>query len=649
MIDQPRHFLMALVASCCLGTASHAAVPTIPTPKDTAYPGVVRLQVDATDIEHRVFRIRQSLPVTGPGPLTLLYPRWLPGNHSTTGPIEMLAGLQVRTAGGERLAWRRDPERTYAFHVDVPEAVSSLELQFEFVTPIDPDQGRVVMTPDLLGLQWEKTLLYPAGHYSSRITYEPSVTLPGGWEYATALEGARRTGDTVQFATVTLEHLVDSPLFAGPHARRIELDNDPRSPVRLNVFADRPGELAATPEQIEYHRRVVAEADLLFGSRHFRHYDFLLAISEHFSGIGLEHHQSSENGVGLGYFTDWKGSTAASRDLLPHEMIHSWNGKFRRPADLWTPSFEVPMGSSLLWVYEGLTEYYGIVLAARSGLWTPQFTRAMLAQYGAVYDVGRAGRTWRNLQDTTQQPAIFYRGLQGYPSWQRGKDYYTEGALLWLDVDTKIRELTRDRHSLDDFARRFFGVEDGRIEPLTYTFEDVVGTLREIAPFDWAGFLRERLEGHGPGAPLDGIARGGWRITYATSPSDVTSTTDSASESDNFLFSLGFAVGKGGKLREVYWDSPAFRAGLAPGMSLVAVDGRAYSAGLLREAIKDAQAEATRKIELLVRNADTYRTVPLDYHGGLRYPSLERIDGTVDRLAAILKPRQRSTRGGQAD
>lgn len=648
MIDGTSRFLATLTALCALATAADAAAPTIPVPGDVDFPGVVQLRVDASDIEHRVFRIRQTLPVAAPGPLTLLYPRWLPGNHSTTGPIEMLAGLQVRAADGARIPWQRDPERTYAFHLVVPAAVQQLELQFEFVTPIDPAQGRVVMTPDLLGLQWEKALLYPAGHYSSRIQYEPSVTLPAGWEYATALEGARRQGDTVQFAAVTLEHLVDSPLFAGPHARRVMLDDDPQAPVRLNIFADRASELAASEEQVEQYRRMVREARSLFGARHYRHYDFLLGISDHFSGIGLEHHQSSENGVRLGYFTDPTGSTATVRDLLPHEMVHSWNGKFRRPADLWTPSYEVPMGSSLLWVYEGMTEYFGLALAARSGLWSPQFTRSMLAQYGAAYDAGRAGRTWRNLQDTTRQPAILYRGAQSFPSWQRGRDYYTEGALLWLDVDTKLRELSHGRQSLDDFARRFFGVEDGRVEPLTYTFEDVVATLNAVAPFDWIAFLRQRLDGHGPGAPLDGLARAGWRIVYAEDPSEVTRTLDAANESDNFLFSLGFTVGKSGKLTEVFWDSLAFKAGLAPAMSLVAVNGRAFSAALLREAIKAAQADPAARIELLVRSADTYRTVSLDYHGGLRYPQLERVEGTPDRLSAILKARG-STARSKAD
>lgn len=644
MIDRIKMSLATLAALCGLTTLASAAAPTIPVPMDVDYPGIIQLRIDATDLEHRVFRITQTLPVPAPGPLTLLYPRWLPGNHSTTGPIEMFAGLQVRSDDGTRVTWQRDPVRTYAFHLVVPAAAKQLELQFEFVTPLDPDQGRVVMTPDLLGLQWEKALLYPAGHYSSRITYEPSVKLPVGWEYATALEGARRQGDTVQFAAVSLEHLVDSPLFAGPHARRVDLDHDAQAPVRLNIFADRATELAASDEQVEHHRRVVREALALFGSRHYRHYDFLLGLSDHFSGIGLEHHQSSENAVRTGYFTDWAGSTAPSRDLLPHEMVHSWNGKFRRPADLWTPSYEVPMGSSLLWVYEGMTEYLGFVLAARSGLWNPQYTRNMLAQYGAVYDTGRAGRTWRNLQDTTQQPVILYRGAQSFPSWQRSKDYYTEGALLWLDVDTKIRELSQGRRSLDDFARRFFGVEDGRIEPLTYTFEDVVATLAAVAPFDWTPFLRERLDGHGPGAPLDGLARAGWRIAYGEEPSEVTRNIDSANDSDSFLFSLGLTVGKAGKLADVYWDSPAFKSGLAPGMSLVAVNGRAFSAALLRDAIKAAQADANARIDLIVRSADTYRTVSLDYHGGLRYPQLERIEGTPDRLSAILKARAATTR-----
>jgi predicted metalloprotease with PDZ domain len=640
----PHRFALTLLLLACttLATAAGADQPlgTVPAPRDVAYAGVIRLQVDATDVDRRIVRVRETLPVDAAGPLTLLYPRWLPGNHSTTGPIEQLAGLEVRTSDGRRLEWRRDPEQMHAFHLDVPEATVALELEFEFVTPTSSDQGRIVMTQDLLGLQWEKALLYPAGHYASRITIEPELRLPAGWQCATALEGGRRAGDTVHFAPVTLERLVDSPVFAGAHARTVGLDDDARGPVRLNVFADRPAELEAKPEQLEYHRRVVREALALFGSRHFRHYDFLFAISDQFSGIGLEHHESSENAVGLGYFTDWAGS-APSRDLLPHEMVHSWNGKFRRPADLWTAGYEVPMHTSLLWVYEGMTEYWGMVLATRSGLWTPTYLRDTLAQYAAAFDQGRAGRQWRSLQDTTQQPIISYRGRQSYPSWQRGKDYYTEGALVWLDVDTKLRELTGGRRSLDDFARAFFGVEDGRIAPLTYTFEDVVAGLQAVAPFDWAPYLRSLLDGHGPGAPLRGLERGGWRLTYVDAPSDAVNAIDASNENDSFLFSVGLSLEKAGKIAEVYWNGPAFEAGLAPGSIVVAVDRRAYSAKLLREAIVAAKADATRRIELLVRRGDTYETVTLDYHGGLRYPKLEHIEGREDRLSAILAPRVR--------
>ncbi len=623
----------------CAGQAHTTAtgVP-IPAPQDVPYPGVIRLQVDATDLDHRVFRVRESIPVAGPGRTTLLYPKWLPGNHSPTGPIDKLAGLVVHGNDGARLEWQRDPVEMYAFHVDVPPGVTQLELQFEYVTPTDTSQWRVVMTPDLLGLQWEKALLYPAGYYARQIPMEATIQLPAGWQFASALRGASRTGDRVRFATVPLETLVDSPLFAGPYFRRVELDSSATHPVRLNIFADTAAELRATDEQLAQHRRVVSEAVALFGSRHFHQYDFLLAISEHFTGIGLEHHESSENGVGLGYFTDWD-SNGNGRDLLPHEMTHSWNGKFRRPMDLWTPSYEVPMGPGLLWVYEGLTEYFGVVLTGRSGLWSPGLTRDILARYAAHYDQGRAGRQWRNLQDTTQQPILNYRGRQSFDSWQRGKDYYTEGIFVWLGVDTRIRELTRGRRSLDDFAQAFYGVADGRIEPLTYTFEDVVAALNSVAPYDWATMLRSVLEGHGPRAPLDGLERSGWRLVFKDDPSPSVKESDAADSTQNFLYSLGVNLGKDGKVGEVFWDSVAFKAGVAPGMFVVAVNGKAYTHSRLQEALKAAQADPQLPTELLVRSADTFRTVSLDYHDGLRYPHLERIEQTPDLLSSILQPR----------
>jgi predicted metalloprotease with PDZ domain len=640
----PRARVIGMLAALCalaaaalpLGAAPMAVA--IPAPQDVPYPGVIQLHVDATALAHRVFRVRQTIPVAAAGSMTLLYPQWLPGNHSPTGPVDKLAGLVIRAVGGERLEWRRDPLDMHAFHVAVPDGVTALELQFEYVTPTDASQWRVVMTPDLLGLQWEKALLYPAGYYVRQIPVEASIQLPPAWQFATSLRGAQRSGDTVRFARTPLETLVDSPLFAGAHYRRVDLDADPKSPVRLNIFADAATELEATDEQLEMHRRVVREMTALYGSRHFREYDFLLAISDHFSGIGLEHHESSENGVGLGYFTDWSG-TANVRDLLPHEMNHSWNGKFRRPADLWTPTYNVPMQSSLLWVYEGMTEYYGVVVAGRSGLWSPTLARDIVARYAANYDAGRAGRQWRNLQDTTQAPIVNYRGRTSYPSWQRGKDYYTEGLLVWLDVDTKIRELTRGRRSLDDFARAFFGVQDGRIDPLTYTFDDVVAGLNDVAPHDWAAMLRARLDGHGPGAPLAGFERGGWKLVYRDQASPSLKESESADGARDFLYSLGIRVKGDGRITEVYWDSVAFKAGLAPATTVLAVDGKTYTHARLIAALKAAKDDATRPIELLVRDFDTFRTVRLDYHGGLRYPTLERVANAPDMLSAILEPR----------
>lgn len=628
--------LFAIIAagSC---VESRVRAEPLPPPLDVPYAGTLQLDVDATDLDHRVFQVIERVPVAGAGPMVLLYPKWLPGNHSTTGQVELLAGLVIRAgAEGARIEWRRDPETMHAFHVDVPAGVNELLLEFQFITPTSAAQGRRVMTPDLFGLHWEKALLYPAGHYARQVTVKPSIRLPAGWQFATALDGAERSGDVVQFTPVPLEKLVDSPLYAGRYYRRVELDADPRAPVRLNIFADRPSELEAKPEQIDAHRNMVREEVALFGSRHYAHYDFLLAISNNLTGIGLEHHESSENGVDTGYFTDWDGA-AAGRDLLPHEMEHSWNGKFRRPADLWTPSFEVPMHDDLLWVYEGMAEFWGMVLATRSGLWSPEFARDALAQYAATYELGRVGRLWRNLQDTTSQPIIAYRTPPSYPSWQRGKDYYTEGAFLWLDVDSKIRELTRGRRSLDDFARRFFGMQDGELGPVTYTYDDVVRTLGDVAANDWSTFLKARVDGHGPGAPLDGLTRGGWRLVYTDQPSAFASGVDKGLGQMSYGFSLGLTVSsKDGAISEVVWGSPAFAAGLAPGMTLLAVNGRALSAEVLKDAVVAAVSSPV-PLELLVRNYDTYQTARVDYHGGLRYPHLERIEGTPDRLGDLLK------------
>ncbi len=618
-------------------------------PQDVAYPGTIKLQVDATDLSHRIFRIRETIPVQA-GPLTLLYPRWLPGNHSPTGPIDKIAGIVIIGHDGsgstQRLEWKRDPLDVYAFKLDVPAGVKTLEVAFDYLTPTDRTQGRVVMTPAMLNLQWNAVALYPAGHYASRITIQPTLKLPAQWTAATALEVDSRSVDTVQYKPVPFDTLVDSPVYAGQHYKLIDLDPGAKVPVRLNVFADDPKYLEAKPEQIAAHRKLVQQAYKLFASHHYDHYDFLFSLSGQMSGNGLEHHRSSENGVDTGYFTDWDTS-APDRDLLAHEFTHSWDGKFRRGADLTTPNFNVPMQDSLLWVYEGQTQYWGNVLAARSGLRTQEQSRDALALVVAAYTDNRAGLAWRALQDTTNDPIIAQRRPKPYRSWQLGEDYYSGGQLIWLEVDARLRGKSGGKKSLDDFASAFFGVDNGSWTVKPYTFEDVVATLQEIVPDDWAGFLRARLDG---GTPITGgLEASGWKLVYRDTPNTYAKTAGKEGGGADLLYSLGFTVAKDGKLGEVRWDSPAFRAGVGTGMTLIAVNDREYKKDTLEDAVKAAKAgdasapvakTSTQPIVLLVKDFDRYRTITLDYHDGLRYPHLERIQGTPDRLTSIFAARK---------
>jgi len=619
----------ALALALALAFPAAAAVPEV---GNDPYPGTIALHVDATNLSQQVFGVRLSLPVR-PGPMTLLYPQWAPGNHGPNIPLTQLAGLKF-SAGGKPLEWTRDPVNVYAFHVTVPEGAQTLEAQYQFLSPLDTAQGRITMTDDILGVQWQSVALYPAGYHARRIQVQPTLTLPAGWQFASALEVEGRSGDEVRFKPHDLDTLVDSPLFAGRHFRRIDLAPGARQPVMLNVVADNAENLDAKPEQIALHRAMVDQAVKLFGARHYRHYDFLFAISDEFGGIGREHQQSSENGVKLGYFTEWNRNEGG-RELLPHEFVHSWNGKFRRPAGQDVANFNTPLQNELLWVYEGQTQLWGKVLAARSGLVSQAFARDALALDAARYD-NTQGRAWRAMQDTVNDPIINGRKPIGWGNWQRSEDYYTEGMLVWLDVDTKIREMSGDKRSLEDFARAFFGVDDGSTETSYYTFEDVVAALNQVQKFDWAPFLRTRLDGHGPGAPLDGLARAGWKLVYSDTPSDAIRATEERSRVTDFTYSLGFQVRPDGAVAGVIWDGVAFRAGLAANSTIVAVNNRVYKGDLLKAAVRNAK-DGKGTIDLLVRKGNNLRTIRLDYKDGLRYPRLERIAGTKDRLEALFK------------
>jgi predicted metalloprotease with PDZ domain len=611
-----------------------AAVPRRPViePRDIPYPGVLALEVDASDTRQGIFRVRQTIPVAQPGTLTLRYPKWLPGNHGPTGPLEAVAGLTF-SAGDRALTWRRNPEDVYSFDIDVPAGVRSVEARFDYLSDTPGAIDRTEMTPDLLNLQWEKMSLYPTGHYARQIRIRPTVILPDGWTGVSAIDGAPRRG-RIDYTETSYETMVDSPMFAGRHFQSWNLAPG----VDLNAVADRPGDLAATPEQIAAHRRAVEQTIRLFGTRSFDRYDFLLALSDQLSGIGLEHHRSSENAVGRNYFTGWD-RTPHVRALLPHEMVHSWNGKHRRPAELWAPDYHIPTQNNLLWVYEGQTSYWDVILAARAGLIPRDVALGELASNAANFQA-RAGRSWRSVLDTTHQQIVSNRRPGLYQSWQRGTDYYAESALVWLEADMLIREQSAGRRSLDDFARAFFGGREGDWGVRTYTFEDVVAALNGIQPYDWATFLRERIESPGAPAPIGGFARGGYRLVFRDTPNAYDAARFADGGGLDLSHSLGMSVSSAGRVSNVAWNGLAFREAIRPGSTVAAVNDRDYSADAMREAIAAARTGGG-PIRLLVRDRDRLRTIAFNYREGLRYPHLERVGAGPARLDQALEPRTR--------
>ena len=635
-----RPAVLGLALMAAMGLAN--AAPDVPDVdargvkiSEAAYPGTIRLEVDATDLGQRVFKVRQTVPVQA-GLQRFHYPAWLPGNHSPTGQIEKLAGLVI-SGNGQRLDWVRDPLDVYTFNVQVPEGVNELRMDFQFLSPTDSAQGRTVMTPNMLNLQWNAMLLYPAGHAAHAITYQASARYPQGWEAASALSVASRNGDTVNYAPTNLEILVDSPVFAGRYHRMFDLAPAGTRPVRLNVFADRAKDLDAKPEHIEQHRALVTQARKLFGAEHYDHYDFLFAVTNQLGGIGLEHQRSSENSEDRDYFSGWDAKVGSS-DLLGHEYTHSWDGKYRRPADLATLNYNVPMQGSLLWVYEGQTQYWGNVLTARAGIRPQEASRDALAMVAATYADNRPGLEWRSLGDTTNDPVIARRKPKPYRGYQMSEDYYQGGQMLWLEADVRLRTLSGGKRSLDDFAKAFFGQNDGQWErPDTHTFEDVAATLEQVQPTgDWSQFLRERVD-HRAGL-VGGIEAAGWKLVYKDKPSAYFKAMMKG-RGANFIYSLGVALSPAGYVNEVRWDSAAFNAGVGTGMQVLAVNDLQYSADELEEAVRAAK-DSKQPVRLLVKEMDVYRTLSIDYHGGLRYPSLERIEGKADYLTPILTARK---------
>ncbi|WP_363797921.1 peptidase M61 [Lysobacter firmicutimachus] len=621
----------ALLIAVSLSSPDAQAV----APDQARPPGTLRLEVDATDVARRVLRVRQRVPVR-PGALTLLFPQWIQGHHSPVGPIDKFAGLRI-LGNGRPIAWHRDALNVYAFRLVVPDGVAELELSFDMLTPTGGTQGRVVMTPDMLNVQWNQVVLYPAGSDVRDVEVAAGLKLPSGWQSASALEVGSHQGGYLNYRPVSLDTLLDSPVFAGRHYRQFDLSPGAQTPVRLNVFADAAKYLEATPEQIRFHRELLSQAYKLFGSHPFDRYDFLFSLSGQMGGIGLEHQRSSENGLDVDYFTSWGGPGVLRHDLLAHELVHAWNGKYRRPAGIVSSDVNSPLSGDLLWVYEGQTKYWGQVLAARSGLWRPEFAREALAQTAARYSEDRPGLAWRTLQDTVYDPVIAQRRPKSYTSYQLAEDYYAGAQLVWLAVDAKLRELSAERHSLDDFARAFFGGRNGDYRVKAYDFEQVVSALDEIVEFDWAGYLRDRLGAHAP--PLDGLAASGWTLVYGEVPGDFEKFSEEKTKTVDLTYSLGMSMSKADSVVvSVRWDGPAFEAGIAPGNTVIAIDGYASSGERLKDAVSAAK-EAGRGIDLLIKDGDAIKSARIDYRGGHRYPKLERIQGRPDRLSQIYAPR----------
>ena len=584
------------------------------------------LAVDATDTARGIFRVQQTIPVEKAGPMVLLYPNWLPGNHAPRGQIEKLAGLTLR-AGGKTLTWRRDPYDVYAFHIDVPAGARVVEASFQFLSATEADQGRIVSTDAMLNIQWPSVSLYPAGYATRNIPVSAKATYPAGWQSGTALRPSGPAGDTVTYQKVDYETLIDSPVFAGRHFRAESLGQN----VTLNIVAGDAKDLVIRPDQLAAHKRLVEQAVKLFGTRQFDHYDFLLALTDEMGGIGLEHHRSSENGVNPEYFTDWDAGPGR-RNLLPHELTHSWVGKHRRPAGQIVPDFNTALENSLLWVYEGQTQFWGYVLGARSGLFSKQDTLDALATISANMDV-RRGRDWRSLDDTTSDPVVSERRPKGWVSYQRSEDYYNEGLLIWLEADAIIRAKTGGSRGMDQFARTFFGTKDGDWSAKPFDFAEVVRTLNGVAPHDWGTFLTTRLSEKSAGAPLNGLTLGGYRLTYGDTPTPFVRDAEKRAKEINLSFSLGGTIGKG-KLVTVIWDGPLFNAGLPVGTEIIAVNGLTYADDTLKEAIRAAKG-GKDPIRLIVKNGDRVREVPILWTGGLRYPKLERSatgEASLDRL-----------------
>jgi predicted metalloprotease with PDZ domain len=596
----------------------------------------IPIRVDATDAPRRVFHVQMKMPVK-PGPTTLLYPEWIPGEHGPTGPVVNLVGLTIQ-GDGKTVTWKRDSENMFAFHVDVPAGVSTLEISFDFLSP--PETGGFTSgsstTTELAVLNWNQLLLYPQGADPEKLQYQASLRVPNAWKYGTALPIRHESGNDIEFEPAGLTTLIDSPLSAGIHYRTIDLGSDRGAPHFLHIAADSDRATEMPADVIAQYKNLVAETGTLFGSRHYRDYHFLYTLSDHVAHFGLEHHESSDDRLSERAVVD-AGPRTTHAYLLCHEFVHSWNGKFRRPAGLTTKGqdggYDTAMKGDLLWVYEGLTNYLGEVLAPRAGLWTAAEYRESLAETAAALD-NEYGRRWRPLEDTAVAAQTLYSAGDDYADYRRGVDYYPEGTLIWLEADVLIRQLSRGAKSLNDFCRTFHGGPGGAPAMKTYTFDDVVAAMNAVQPYDWAGFFNQRLHSLSPRAPLGGIEGGGWKLVYDSERSDFWKAREEDAKGIDLSYSIGIKVKEDdGAISDVIYGGPAQKAGITPSVRLIAVNNRQFTSTVLREAV-----QAGKPVDLLIRNGEFYETHRIAYTGGERYPHLVRDESKPDLLTKITSP-----------
>ena len=624
-MEMKRGWLLWLLALAGFVVVSAAAAENLP----------VKLDVDATDAPHDLLHARLHIPAS-PGPLTLFYLKWIPGEHSPTGPINNLTGLTF-TANGKPVEWQRDAEDMFTFHLVVPAGADAVEVSLDFLLAAGGGvySGGASSTARLLDFNWNQVLLYPPSPSPLTIPFAATLKLPADWKFGTALPVENSAKNKIKFSTAPLETLIDSPVIAGEFFRTVDLTPGEKIPHLMHLVADHAADLELKPEDAVRFTRLVREAEALFGARHYRGYHFLVTLSEHVAHFGLEHHESSDDRLAENFLTDEDARSQAA-ELMPHELVHSWNGKFRRPAGLATPDYQQPMHGELLWVYEGLTDYLGKVLAARSGLMTPTNFRAAFAQTAAMLD-RRDGRSWRSLADTTVAAQLLYDSSGVGTSRRRGVDFYPEGDLIWLEADTRLRQQTHGQKSLDDFCKKFYGGESGPPRVVPYALDEVVKTLEEISPGGWKTFFQQRIYQIAPRAPVGGIENGGWKLAYTNEVPPLLKIREGQRKLTDMSCSLGFTLGTDGGVGDVLPGSPADQAGISQGMKLIAVDGRAWSAKILRDAVKSAVTNRAA-IKLLTERDGYYENHTVNYRGGEKYPVLERNAAQPDWIGEIVKP-----------